>query len=110
MNCRWSDETLPKGNVMNNKKIPMFNQKTTPKNTNKQMGATKECKGDLPKETKKKTYVLKLSFVAWNQLDKEMGGKPKKSFNLKKASLTTNTHFKMEVVCIMYWTIDTLCI
>jgi hypothetical protein len=48
----------------NNKKIPMSNQKTTPKNTNKQMGATKESNGDLPKETKKITYVLKLSLVA----------------------------------------------
>ncbi len=45
MNCSWSDETLPnyiktkrpiqKGNGRNNKKKPMSNQKTTPKNTNK---------------------------------------------------------------------------
>jgi hypothetical protein len=53
-----------KGNGRNNKKRPMSNQKITPKNTNKQMGATKERNGDLPKETKKITYVLKLSLVA----------------------------------------------
>jgi hypothetical protein len=42
----------------------MFHKKTTPKNTNKQMGAKKEGIGDLPNETKKITYVLKLSLVA----------------------------------------------
>lgn len=64
MNYSWSDETLPnyiktkrlaqKGNGRNNKKRAMSNPKTTPKNTNKQMGTTKERNGDLPKETKKK--------------------------------------------------------
>lgn len=94
MNCSWSDETLPnyiktkrpaqKGNGRNNKKRPMCHEKTTPKNINKQMGAKKEGNGDLPNETKKITYVLKLSLVAWNQLDQEMDGKPKKSSNLKR--------------------------
>jgi hypothetical protein len=58
------------------------------------MGATKESNGDLPKGTKKKTYVLKLSLVAWNQLDKEMGGKPKKSSNLKKGFPSNKDSFQ----------------